>query len=569
MLKTQKTMKKLLMVLAVVSLITACSGMEELELSPNLVIKGYNETNADSRTSFGTPNTSTIPFLWSSGDYIWLGTTKSDAISAGCQIANFTFSNGSAAVVGTGHVFYNMTSTNKNAYVLATQTADGNLGNDGDFGYAVLDEFNSFCLKHKTSYLWFDTTTGDSNMPKLLSITVDADGVNIAGKQTYDFQNDRWNSTVTEGSSTITLNFAGGHTLVSSNKDVMAAMVCLPAAVGGKTLTITYSFADGSKFTETKKLTKNFESGKTSRIKTNIAKNSLVKEPSYELRVLTFEDKDATFEPYTLDYAGVEITNWSDLIDDPQYGGPLTYGDYMSAMYTWWDEGNTELTHTFPNNYAYCFWGGGHAISNYWGAGWTDEDRDVHIAKYYGEDYVTENAGNDAMLGWFNLQMMIPVKPHSGDNFAVHYGYKDFFSYVENLPEISFGDDEARVIDHMYVTNTNYTLNQLYMGVKSEAGNSFGGNWSGLTEDAWLKIVAYGFDDVEADANAEPISEVEFYLVQGENVVTDWQKWDLSGLGAVKKVRFNFLYSDEMGGRYGFTIPGYFAYDDIAVRFEK
>jgi hypothetical protein len=291
--------------------------------------------------------------------------------------------------------------------------------------------------------------------------------------------------------------------------------------------------------------------------------------PSYELRVLTFEDEDAKFEPYSLDYAGVEISTWSDLIDDPQYGGPLTYGDYMSAMYTWWDEGNTELTHTFPNNYAYCFWGGGHAISNYWGAGWTDEDRDVHIAKYYGEDYVTENAGNDAMLGWFNLQMMVPVKPHSGDNFAVHYGYKDFFSYVENLPEISFGDDEARVIDHMYVTNTNYTLNQLYMGVKSEAGNSFGGNWSGLTEDAWLKIVAYGFDDVEADANAEPISEVEFYLVQGENVVTDWQKWDLSGLGAVKKVRFNFLYSDEMGGKYGFTIPGYFAYDDIAVRFEK
>jgi hypothetical protein len=125
------------------------------------------------------------------------------------------------------------------------------------------------------------------------------------------------------------------------------------------------------------------------------------------------------------------------------------------------------------------------------------------------------------------------------------------------------------VIDHMYVTNTNYTLNQLYNGVKSEAGNSFGGNWEGLTEDAWLKIVAYGFDDVDADAYAEPIDSVEFYLVQGENVVTDWQKWDLSALGEVAKVRFNFLYSDEMGGKYGFTIPGYFAYDDVAVRFPK
>ena len=287
-----------------------------------------------------------------------------------------------------------------------------------------------------------------------------------------------------------------------------------------------------------------------------------------QLRVLTFEDTDAKFEPYTLDYAGVEISTWSDLIDNPQYGGPLTYGDYMTAAYTWYDEGNTELTHTFPDNNAYCFWGGGHAISNYWGEGWSDEDRNIHIAKYYGKDYVTENAGNDAMLGWFNLQMMTPVKAHSGDNFAVHYGYKDFFSYVENLPEISFADDVPRVIDHMYVCNTNYTLNQLYNGVKSEAGNSFGGNWEGLTEDAWLKIVAQGFDDVDADAYAEPSSQVEFYLVEGKNVVTDWQKWDLSGLGAVKKVRFNFLYSSEMGGKYGFTIPGYFAYDDIAVWFE-
>ncbi len=296
-----------------------------------------------------------------------------------------------------------------------------------------------------------------------------------------------------------------------------------------------------------------------------------------KLRVLTFEDTDAKFSPYTLDYAdglsGREITTWSDLIDDPQYMGPLTYGnDQMDAEYHWYDEGNTELTHTFPNNYAYCFWGGGHAISNYWGAGWADEDRDSHIAKYYGQDYVDQWAGQpgaDAFLGWFNVQMMAPVAPHSGDNFVVHYGYKDAQSYIENLPEISFADNKARVIDHMYVVNTNYTLNQLYNGVKSEEGNTFGGIWEGLNDDAWLKIVAYGFDDVDADAYAEPISEVEFYLVQGENVVTDWQKWDLSGLGEVVKVRFNFEYSENMGGDYGFTIPGYFAYDDVAVRFEN
>ena len=309
------------------------------------------------------------------------------------------------------------------------------------------------------------------------------------------------------------------------------------------------------------------EAGKSAIVKFNVIAGEWVEE--LVLRTLTFEDADAKFETYSLDYAGVDISTWSNLIDSPQYGGPLTYGDYMTTMYTWWDEGNTELMHTFPDNYAYCFWGGGHAISNYWGEGYSDKDRDKHIAKYYGDDYVTENAGNDQMLGWFNLQLMTPVKAHSGDNFCVHYGYKDFFSYVENLPELSFADGEARVIDHMWVTNTSYTLNQLYNGVKSEAGNTFGGNWEGLTENAWMKLIAQGFDDVDADADAEPISEVEFYLVQGMNVVTDWQKWDLSGLGEVVKVRFNFAYSDEMGGRYGFTIPGYFAYDDVVVRYGK
>ena len=570
-------MKKLFIALTTLVLTTACNEVEEIDSSSSLIVTGYNETHPDSRTSFDTPNATTIPFLWSTGDYIWLGTTKSDAIAEECQIAQFSFSDGSPAIIVNGHVFYNLTGQSNNAHVLATQTADGNLGNDGDFGYATLDKYNSFCIKHKTSFLWFDTTTDDNDMPKLGSIKVDADGVNIAGKQKYDFANNEWSSSVAEGSSSITLNFVNGHTLLSSNNGVMAAMVCLPAAVSGKTLTITYSFEDGSTFTETKYPTKNFENGATLRVKTKILKTDLVKKSSYELRVLTFEDEDARFDSYYMDYAdgwsGREILKWSDLIDDPQYMGPLMYGnDQMDAMYYWYDGGNTELYHMFPDNYAYCFWGGGHAVSNYWGAGYTDDDRNTHIAKYYGQEYVDQWAGQpgaDAFLGWFNVQLMIPIAPHSGNNFAIHYGYKDDMSYIENLPELSFYDCEPRVIDHMYVTNTNYTLNQLFNGVKSEEGNTFGGNWEGLTDDAWLKIVAQGFDDVYADAYADPVSEVEFYLVQGQNVVTDWQKWDLSGLGKVAKVRFNFLYSEEMGGSYGFTIPGYFAYDDIAVRFEK
>ena len=564
-------MKKLFFSLIAASLIVSCSTNEDFCAKNSLVLYGYSDCE-ESRTSFGTPSATKIPFAWSKGDYVWLGNYKSNPIAADCTSANFRWDD-APSVLGGYHIFYNMTGTNKTANVLAEQSADGNLGNDGDFGYALADEFGAFVLSHKTSYFWFDTTTNDE-LPNLSAISISApEGIYIAGKRVFDYANNLWANSTTNGSSSITLSFGEGHTLAASNSGVMAAAVVLPAAIGGKELTITYTFADGSTFTESKTPSKDLEAGAVRRIATKINKDNLKEALSYELRVLTFEDKDARFEPYTLDYAGVEIRKWSDLIDNPQYMGPLTYGNnQMDAMYTWWDEGNTELMHTFPDNYAYCFWGGGHAISNYWGEGYSDEDRNVHIAKYYGQEYVDQWAGQpgaDAFLGWFNVQMMAPVAPHSGDNFVVHYGYKDAQSYIENLPELAFADGEARVIDHMYVTNTNYTLNQLVNGVKSEEGNTFGGSWEGLNDDAWLKIVAYGFDDVDADAYAEPISEVEFYLVQGKNVVTDWQKWDLSPLGKVAKVRFNFLYSEDMGGKYGFTIPGYFAYDDIAVRFDK
>lgn len=61
----------------------------------------------------------------------------------------------------------------------------------------------------------------------------------------------------------------------------------------------------------------------------------------YELRVLTFEEAD---------YKGgtnfVGGTDWSSLIDNPQYGGKLLYGsgggvDSIDAAYKWTDTNNT------------------------------------------------------------------------------------------------------------------------------------------------------------------------------------------------------------------------------------
>lgn len=260
-------------------------------------------------------------------------------------------------------------------------------------------------------------------------------------------------------------------------------------------------------------------------------------EMDYELRILTFEDSDARFAPYELGYCGATITTWSDLIAEDQYMSSLIYDMSGSEPYCWRDEGNTELCHTFPYNYgSYAYWGGGNAVSNY-------ANTDYEL---YG-DYMNQLTvyGPEGMGG------------HNGSaNFCMHFGYKDDSGYngTEELSSIVFGDGIERVVDHMWVTNSCYAIN-CYIG-----GN---GLTAPLAEGDKAWVIATGYD-----ANDEVVGEVEFVLADGpEGIVTEWTKWDLSPLGKVLRIEFNLAGTSDNG--YGFSQPAYFAYDDVAVRFDK
>ena len=265
----------------------------------------------------------------------------------------------------------------------------------------------------------------------------------------------------------------------------------------------------------------------------------------YDLRVLTFEDTD---------YKGgtnfANGNNWSSLIDDPQYGGKLLYGsggagvDSADEAYQWTDTNNTWLHNILSEGYgSWCYWSGGHAISNY-------------------------NSGDIAEYGGYEKQLTVYKKGVSGlsrtggghngsNNFAVHYGYADNSAYglgEDALPALTFADGPERVIDHMYVTNTTYALNCYIDG---------NGLTAKIGPDDWVKLVATGYDTKGAKTG-----ETGIYLCNGpDNIVMDWTKWDLSSLGKVSKVTFNVTGSSDNG--YGFSQPAYFAYDDVAVRFEK
>jgi len=255
-----------------------------------------------------------------------------------------------------------------------------------------------------------------------------------------------------------------------------------------------------------------------------------------ELRILTFEDEDAKFTPYKLNYANKTISKWSDLVDDAQYGGTLTYNNFGTATYHWYDQNNTELEHSFTTPY----WGGGHAISN-----------------FVINNYETLPSG---YYGWYELQFATPIGGHNNSsNFCIHNGYADFFNiqqYDGKLAWFSFKNRKEQVVDHMYVTNTCYVLNSLTYG---DGFNSPASN------DTWVKIVAYGYN-----ANEEEVGTTEFYLCNtGRQIVTDWKKWDLSSLGKVNKIVFNFAASNDQIGSYGLNCPAYFAYDDVAVQFTE
>lgn len=271
-----------------------------------------------------------------------------------------------------------------------------------------------------------------------------------------------------------------------------------------------------------------------------------------EYRVLTFEDADAKFREYTLDYCGRTISTWSDLVSQDQYMDNLIYDMTGAGPYTWHDEGNTELTHSFPYNYySYAYWGGGHAISNYNSKNYTTYGNYNNQLTVY-----NDNAANDTDL-------FTTGGGHNGsNNFVVHFGYKDDSGYngTEYLPELTFGDGVPRVIDHMWVINTCYALNKLISG---ESG--FGGDFT-PSNDSYFKIIAYGYEN----SNDESYSTTaEFYLLnEGGIAVKKWAKWDLSCLGKVSKVTFNIFGSDDMGGDYGLVVPAYFAYDDVCVIFE-
>ena len=260
-----------------------------------------------------------------------------------------------------------------------------------------------------------------------------------------------------------------------------------------------------------------------------------------------------------------QVVNFDNATED-QLAGPTSYGENLyDGSFSKWYDANTGFTTRFNTvGSATAFYCGGIAISD-WSirSNGTDHSQDWWYS-YLNQCSVYNTDVADGASG----------AGHSGSNFGVVYGYLDQYnsSYMA-MPEFTFEDEREnlvnRNIQYMYVCNSAYTYGVIMNGNYWDDGEDDG--WTGaaqslVTSKGWFKVLAYGYTaDGRATNGGAP---VEFYLADYRDnsptatpAIEKWTKWDLSALGSVAKIKFNFVGSDN--SQYGLNTPAYICIDDI------
>lgn len=111
---------------------------------------------------------------------------------------------------------------------------------------------------------------------------------------------------------------------------------------------------------------------------------------------------------------------------------------------------------------------------------------------------------------------------------------------------------EKRTIESCYVNSTCYFL------FVAANGNSLSPAL-GEGEDVILHATGYDADDNETGTVMMTFATVN-------KLITKWTKWDLSALGKVVTLKINMTGGTDNG--YGFSLPAYYAIDDITVNLE-
>lgn len=180
---------------------------------------------------------------------------------------------------------------------------------------------------------------------------------------------------------------------------------------------------------------------------------------------------------------------------------------------------------------------------------WYSYENQCSVYNTESVDGANEGAGDDHS----NTFAVINGKCNSAEMSTTYGRGKEV-----NLAGFSFDNNAEFVIGDVEVCNTSY----VYGVIKN--GNDFSQALEGAK--GWFKVLAYGYD---AAGKMTAGSPVEYYICNYSDnaprkaIDNDWEDWNLSKLGAVNRVVFNFEGSDS--GEWGLNTPAYVAMDNIEI----
>ncbi len=184
---------------------------------------------------------------------------------------------------------------------------------------------------------------------------------------------------------------------------------------------------------------------------------------------------------------------------------------------------------------------------------------------------------DDWWYSYLNQCSVYNTDSFDGSNMGAGANKSNTFAIVNgccNSSEMAttFGlGSETKLGGFCFENNAEYTIGEIeicntsYVYGVITKGNAFSSPLS--TTKGWFKAYAYGYDASGKMTNGGRPVEYTIcnYSQNGpvQAIEDDWEDWDLSALGAVNRVVFNFEGSD--ASEWGLNTPAYLAIDNIKI----
>ena len=192
------------------------------------------------------------------------------------------------------------------------------------------------------------------------------------------------------------------------------------------------------------------------------------------------------------------------------------------------------------------FWNGADGMGNYIEEGFSFfNSYDDSWGSWSG--FSVSSVQDDSTGTWANQYGVNTGMAFSGDNFAV----------ATMGASVSF---DLKTIDGFYITNSTYASQSMLNG--DFYAKKFGGE-TGNDEDWFMLSVSGMIDSMSTDTIEFYLADFRFADNTEDYIVNDWTWLDLSSLGNITSLQFNWSSSDN--GDWGMNTPAYFCMDNLSV----